>query len=83
MYTETRIDTFTLSELIDLIDYSEQVGGWSGGLSLSYNNANAECGLDRESLAEFTTISSDINTQLEVHYDNVFADWIAEEEVTL
>ena len=76
LFTETSIDTFTLSELIDFIDYSEQVGGWSGGLSLSYNNANADCGLDRESLAEFTKIISDIYTDLHNHYEKIFENWV-------
>ena len=80
LFTETSIDTFTLGELIDFIDYSEQVGGWSGGLSLSYNNSNAEY-LSRERLRHFTTISSEIYPELEKHYDNVFSDWASEEEI--
>ncbi len=87
LFTETSGDTFTLGELVDFIDYSEQIGGWSGGLSLSYNNANADSGMDRESLEGFTTISSEIYPQLEEHYDRFFADWVAEvkeeEELTL
>ena len=80
LFTQTSEDTFTLDELVDFIDYSEQIGGWSGGLSLSYNNANAEGGMDRESLEEFTTISSEIYPQLEEHYQNVFANWVADEK---
>ena len=80
LFTQTSEDTFTLDDLVDFIDYSEQIGGWSGGLSLSYNNANTEGGMDRESLEEFTTISSEIYPQLEEHYQNVFADWVAEEK---
>jgi hypothetical protein len=80
LFTETSIDTFTLGELIDFIDYSEQVGGWSGGLSLSYNNSNAEY-LSRERLRHFTTISSEIYPELEKHYDNVFSDWASVEEI--
>ena len=79
LYTDTSFETFTLGELIDFIDYTEQVGGWCGGLSLSYNNANAES-LDRERLRNFTTITSEIYPQLEEHYDRVFADWVAEEK---
>ena len=75
----TSINTFTLDELIIFIDYSEQVGGWSGGLSLSYNNANAES-LPREQLRNFTKITSDIYPQLEEHYENLFCDWVLEGE---
>ena len=71
---------FTLKELIELLDSSSQGGGYSGGLSLSYNNSNAEAGMDRQSLEDFTTISSEIYPQLEKHYDRVFADWVAEEQ---
>ena len=69
----------TLEEIVDFIDYSEQVGGWSGGLSLSYNNANSE-NLSREELRCFTRISSEIYPQLEEHYDHVFDEWVAEEQ---
>ena len=64
---------------MDFIDFSEQNGGWSGGLSLSYNNANAES-LSRERLRHFTRISSEIYPQLEEHYENIFSDWVEEEE---
>jgi len=77
---------FTLKELIEFLDNSTQEIGYQGGLSLSYNNYNAEGGLDRESLEEFTTISSEIYPQLEEHYQHVFRDWVAEkkeEEVSL
>ena len=79
LQTETSELSFSLDELVDFIDYSEQNGGWSGGLSLSYNNANAES-LSRERLRHFTRISSEIYPQLEEHYENVFSDWVAEEE---
>ena len=76
---ETSLDPLTLDELIDFIDYSEQNGGWPGGLSLCYNNANNES-LSRERLLHFTRISSEIYPQLEEHYENVFSDWVEEEE---
>ena len=76
---ETSVDPLTLDELIDFIDYSEQNGGWPGGLSLCYNNANNES-LSRERLRNFTRISSEIYPQLEEHYENVFSDWVAEEQ---
>lgn len=79
LQTETSELPFSLDELVDFIDYSEQNGGWSGGLSLSYNNANADS-LSRERLRHFTRISSEIYPQLEEHYENVFSDWVAEEE---
>ena len=85
LFTDISYETFTLDELIDFIDNTEQAGGWGGGLSLSYNNANAES-LDREQLRNFTTISSEIYPQLEVHYDRIFDDWVAEnkdEEISL
>ena len=47
---------------------------------MSYNNYNAEGGMERESLEEFTTISSEIYPQREEHYQHVFADWVAEEK---
>ena len=71
---------FSLKELIEFLDNSTQEIGYQGGLSLSYNNYNAEGGIDRESLEEFTTISSEIYPQLEEHYQHVFADWVAEEK---
>jgi len=79
LFIEESIEPLTLEELVDFIDYSEQVGGWSGGLSLSYNNANAE-NLSREELRYFTRISSEIYPQLEEHYDHVFDEWVAEEQ---
>jgi hypothetical protein len=69
-----------LKELIEFLDNSTQEIGYQGGLSLSYNNYNAEGGLNRESLEEFTTISSEIYPQLEEHYQHVFRDWVAEEK---
>ena len=78
LQTETSELPFSLDELIDFIDYSEQNGGWSGGLSLCYNNSNAES-LPRKHLRNFTRISSEIYPQLEEHYENVFSDWVAED----
>ena len=66
--------------MIKFLDESSQGIGYPGGLSLSYNNSNADSGLDRESLEDFTSISSEIYPQLEEHYDRVFADWVAEEQ---
>jgi hypothetical protein len=71
---------FSLKDMIEFLDKSSQGLGYPGGLSLSYNNSNADSGLDRESLEDFTTISSEIYPQLEEHYDRVFADWVAEEK---
>ncbi len=54
-----------------------------GGLTLTFNNASAEA-QDREELLDFTTVSSDIYTELGKHYDQVFAEWAdeaVEEEV--
>ena len=80
LWTDSSLKPFTLKELIEFLDNSSQGLGYPGGLSLSYNNSNADSGLDRESLEDFTTISSEIYPQLEKHYDRVFADWVAEEQ---
>ena len=80
LWTDSSLKPFTLKELIEFLDKSSQGLGYPGGLSLSYNNFNADSGLDRESLEHFTTISSEIYPQLEKHYDRVFADWVAEEQ---
>ena len=80
LWRDTSIKPFSLKELIEFLDKSSQGIGYPGGLSLSYNNSNADSGLDRESLEDFTTISSEIYPQLEEHYDRVFADWVAEEQ---
>ena len=76
LFIESSIEPLTLAELIDFIDHSEQTGGWPGGLSLCYNNANLEGGLSRENLRHFTHITSEIYPKLETHYENVFEDWV-------
>ncbi len=69
----------TLTELIRQFDEGDIEGsGYFGGLSLGYNESNAEWS-DRESLRHFTTISSDFYPQLEEHYEKVFEAWVAEE----
>ena len=42
-----------------------------------------QCGrvMSRERLRDFTTVSSEIYSRLEEHYDRVYADWIVEEDV--
>ena len=80
LWTDSSVKPFTLKELIEFLYKASQGLGYPGGLSLSYNNSNADSGLDRESLEDFTTISSEIYPQLEKHYDHVFADWGAEEQ---
>ena len=80
LWRDSSLEPFSLKELIEFLDKSSQGIGYPGGLSLSYNNSNADSGLDRESLEDFTTISSEIYSQLEEHYDRVFADWVAEEQ---
>lgn len=83
--TESGDDPFSLAELVQFIDGTELDEGWGGGLALTFNNASADA-QDREELLDFTTVSSDIYTELEQHYDQVFAEWAnaeveAEEEV--
>ena len=80
LWRDTSLEPFSLKDLIEFLDKSSQGLGYPGGLSLSYNNSNADSGLDRKSLEDFTTISSEIYPQLEEHYDRVFADWVAEEK---
>ena len=80
LWRDSSLEPFSLKDMIKFLDESSQGIGYPGGLSLSYNNSNADSGLDRESLEDFTTISSEIYPQLEKHYDRVFADWVAEEK---
>jgi hypothetical protein len=59
LWTEWSDKPFSLSELVDFIDRTELEGSSYSGLSLSFNNSNAEC-MDKEDLVGFTTISSEI-----------------------
>ncbi len=72
--TESGDDPFSLAELIQFIDGTELEGSSYSGLSLSFNNSNAE-GMDKEDLVGFTTISSEIYPDLEDHYGKVFTEW--------
>lgn len=69
----------TLEELVRQFDDGELVNDCfpNGGLSLGYNNLNAESG-DFESLRHFTRISSSFYRQLGRHFENVFEDWVKE-----
>ena len=69
----------TLEQLIQLLDNGtmQNSGFPSGGLSLGYNNLNAEDS-DFEHLRHFTRIESEIYDQLDEHYQQVFEDWVAE-----
>lgn len=80
--TEYGFEPFSLADLIRFIDGTDLDSGWGGGLALTFNNANAEA-QDREDLLYFTTVSSDIYTDLEKHYDQVFLEWAREEEEVL
>ena len=79
--TETGDDPFSLAELVRFIDGTQLDEGWGGGLALTFNNASADA-QDREELLDFTTVSSDIYTELGKHYGQVFAEWadVADEE---
>ena len=69
----------TLAELIrQFDDGSLHELDWDGGLSLGYNNMNADSGSDYESLRHFTNISSSFCRQLSTHYEHVFEDWVKE-----
>ena len=77
--TEFGFEPFSLAELVRFIDGTQLDEGWGGGLALTFNNASADA-QDREELLDFTTVSSDIYTELEQHYDQVFAEWANVEE---
>lgn len=72
-------EPLTLAELIRQFDEGsmEDPGFPDGGLSLGYNNLNAESG-DFERLRHFTRIESDFYPQLCAHFERVFAEWVAE-----
>lgn len=74
LWTEWSDKPFSLSELVEFIDRTELEGSSYSGLSLSFNNSNAEC-MDKEDLVGFTTISSEIYPDLEDHYGKVFTEW--------
>jgi len=74
LWTEWSDKPFSLSELIGFIDGTDLEGSSYSGLSLSFNNSNAE-GMDKEDLVGFTTISSEIYPDLEDHYWKVFTEW--------
>ena len=74
LWTEWSDKPFSLSELVEFIDRTELEGSSYSGLSLSFNNSNAE-GMDKEDLVGFTTISSEIYPGLEDHYGKVFTEW--------
>ncbi|MDB4619122.1 hypothetical protein OAH15_00375 [bacterium] len=71
------VEPFSLQELIEFIDGVRFNG--STGIATCHNESNSEA-MDRESLADFTTVNSDIYTELEAHYLNVFKEWIKEGE---
>ena len=61
-------------DLIEFIDNSETTQSSWARLSLCFNNSNAE-DMGREDLVDFTTISSEIYTELQTHYSEVFSEW--------
>lgn len=68
----------TLGELIRQFDDGELKGlEWGGGLSLGYNQMNAEHS-DFEQLRDFTRISSEFYRYLGYHFERVFAGWVKE-----
>ena len=75
---DTSIGPLARGELIEFIDGV----GFNGGLGVAacHNESNAEH-MDREDLVNFTTVNSDIYTELETHYDHVFKEWAEQEEV--
>ena len=67
------VEPFSLLELIEFIDGVRFNG--STGIATCHNESNAEH-MDREALADFTNVNSDIYLELESHYDQVFAQWV-------
>jgi hypothetical protein len=67
----------TLAELIQQLDEGgmENDAFPGGGLSLGYNNLNADS-TDFERLRFFTSISSELYDQLNEHYEQVFQEWV-------
>ena len=67
----------TLRELVRQLDKGtlDDHGFPDGGLSLGYNNLNAESD-DVEQLRHFTRISSGFYRQLVQHFEHVFDDWV-------
>ena len=74
--SETSQKPFTLEELVHFVENSS-LCGLSGPLHLAYNEYNLECMDSREELRDFTSISSDIYSDLHNHFDRVFDDWVA------
>ena len=81
LWTQFSQKPFSVKKLIEFLDNSSEVKGYPGSLTLAYNNSNADGVLSRERLRDFTTVCSEIYSQLEEHYDRVYADWIVEEHV--
>lgn len=69
--------TLTLEDMIRQLDKGglENEGFAEGGLSLGYNNLNADSA-DFEALRHFTRITSSSYPQLCTHYEHVFEDWV-------
>jgi hypothetical protein len=75
----------SLAELIGMLDTADQestsdrkfMDSLVGGISLGYNNLNAE-GVERSGLRNFTCIHSLFYLELNLHYEQVFDDWVAE-----
>jgi len=75
----TSLLPLTLAELVRQFDDGRlDELDWGGGLSLGYNNMNAEGGSDYEGLRNFTHISSSFYRQLSAHFEHVFDEWVKE-----
>ncbi len=71
------VEPFSLQELIEFIDGVRFNG--STGIATCHNESNAEH-MDREGLADFTTVNSDIYPELVSHYGQVFKKWAEDDE---
>lgn len=63
----------TLQEMINFIDQTSQEG-LPGGISLGYNQMNAEYST-RAELRHFTSIKSQLYPDLKKYYEQVFEEW--------
>jgi hypothetical protein len=70
---------FSLRQLIRFLDNARHPD-LCGALPLAFNEMNAESGCRRD-FRYFTSISSEIYTDLAYHYEGVFEDWAQDQEL--
>ena len=76
---KTSCRPFSLRELIrflDSVDHPKVDPSWKCfGFVLSYNECNLDCGIDLETLQDFTSVSSDFYLELGWHYSEAIEEW--------